>query len=125
MKTSIKVTDARRARVVTVSGPLTYPEGTELLRNTIRSRIAEGDSNFVVDLLAVPFVDSSGIGEIVASYKRARERGGVVRLAMRDQPHLAFTYCHLDRMFDIDDSRRGALKRFDQAQPKDTGPKSP
>lgn len=112
MSVRIEASAGPGVRVLTLRGPLTYPEGTAHLRSTVRARIEAGDRDFVIDLTDVPFIDSAGIGEVVASYKRARERGGVVRLAMQARRRETFTYCHLDRMFDIDDSAEAALARF-------------
>jgi anti-sigma B factor antagonist len=121
----IRTSSAGGVRLVTLSGALTYPDGTALLAQTVRTCLAAGDRDLVIDLTDVPFLDSSGIGEVVASYKRARERGGIVRLAMVARPRDTFVYCGLDRMFDIDDTAERALARFERPRAASHGARLP
>lgn len=50
------------------------------LRDAILGLTEEGESRIVVDLNNVSFMDSSGLGVLVAGLKRARERGGELAL---------------------------------------------
>jgi anti-sigma B factor antagonist len=57
---------------------------------------------FVVDVAAVTFIDSSGLGALVDLATRAREGGGTVVLAHPDQRILRLLeLTALDRVFDI------------------------
>lgn len=51
---------------------------------TLRERLVElsdaGTSNIVVDLTAVEFLDSTGLGVLVGGLKRAKSAGGTLRL---------------------------------------------
>src|SRR5437016_313635 len=53
----------------------TSPEVKELVR-----AIPDGIASLLVDLAAVSFVDSAGLGVLVGIAKRMRERGGAVTL---------------------------------------------
>ncbi len=87
--------------MLSLAGKLCFPDATADLRQQSRELVADGEKQVVLDMLAVPWLDSSGIGEVVACYKRVREQGGTVKLVLREKPFLQFTFCHLEKMFDI------------------------
>lgn len=47
----------------------------------VRQRLEHGDTQFVIDLTAADFMDSTGIGLLVKTAKEVRAQGGEVRLA--------------------------------------------
>jgi anti-sigma B factor antagonist len=49
-------------------------------RAALHEALDRGDGNLVVDLARLDFIDSSGLGVLVGTLKRARERGGSVRI---------------------------------------------
>lgn len=53
---------------------------TPLLRQAIVSVIAEGTNYLAIDATELEFVDSAGIGALIGGLKRARARGGELRL---------------------------------------------
>jgi anti-sigma B factor antagonist len=70
--------------VVTVGGDLdlaTVPETREELNRIID----EGGREIVIDLLAVPFVDSVALGLLVETSKRVKGRGGALRIVCADR----------------------------------------
>lgn len=95
-----------------LSGELKLGEPTRLLRERSKELVASGERFFVLDLLDVPWLDSSGIGEVFACYKRARERDGVVKLVLRDRSYSLFTLTQLDRVFEIFPDAHRALASF-------------
>jgi anti-sigma B factor antagonist len=50
------------------------------MRDRIATLMAEGADRIALDLSAVPFMDSSSLGVIVAALKRLREQGGELAL---------------------------------------------
>jgi len=60
----------------------------------------------------VPWLDSSGIGEVYACYKRARDLDGVVKLVLQGKSLSLFTLTELNRVFEIFDTRKAALDSF-------------
>ncbi|PBC63903.1 hypothetical protein BKI49_12035 [Streptomyces sp. Tue6028] len=51
------------------------------IRQAVVELLGEGHRHFVLDLCFVPFLDSVGLGTVVASTKRIREREGSLRIA--------------------------------------------
>jgi anti-sigma B factor antagonist len=70
------------------------------LREAILRLTEEGENRIVIDLNNVSFIDSSGLGVLVAGLKRARERGGELALVFGEgsvQKVLSIT--GLDKVF--------------------------
>ena len=63
-----------------VSGRLTVTEVHGDLKNAVRGLIERGRKQFVLDLEAVPFVDSGGLGELASSYASVVRLGVSLRL---------------------------------------------
>ena len=66
--------------VVDLSGRITIGEGDVVLREQVHSLLDEGQAKIVLNLNKVNYMDSAGIGELVASYKRSKEHDGIVKL---------------------------------------------
>ena len=50
------------------------------IKDVVDEQIQKGNKKIVVDLTAVSFLDSTGIGDLVAAYTLARKRGGDIKL---------------------------------------------
>ena len=66
--------------VVDLSGKITIGEGDVILREKVQEVLDGGNLNVLLNLEKVSYMDSAGIGELVACFKRAKEKGGVVKL---------------------------------------------
>ncbi len=98
--------------VLEVKGEVRIGQPTQVLRGKSKELIEAGEKLFVLDMLAVPWLDSSGLGEVFACYKRAREREGVVKLVLRGKSYSLFTITHLDKVFEIFDDVDTAVDSF-------------
>ena len=67
---------------------------------------------FVLDMVQVPWLDSASIGEIVACYKRIRERQGQMKVAIVGKAHTVVAISGLDRVFELYDDVEAALASF-------------
>jgi len=66
--------------VVDINGKITIGEGDMVLRDRVVELLDRGHHQIVLNLEKVTYMDSAGIGELVACYKRAKEKGGTVKL---------------------------------------------
>jgi anti-sigma B factor antagonist len=66
--------------VISPSGRLNMVAAPRL-RQVVADHVARGEHRVVVDLGGVDFIDSSGLGALVASLKTARSAGGDLRIA--------------------------------------------
>lgn len=120
--TSIEIRYRGALCIVELRGPLRYPDATALLRRNCRELIARGARFLLLNMLEVPFMDSSGIGEIVACYKRVREQDGQVKLVLQTPSFKLFAYTHLEKMFEIFETEEEAIASFDASVTGREGP---
>ena len=66
--------------VLDLSGKITIGEGDVVLRDRVHEILESGQKNILLNLEKVSYMDSAGIGELVACYKRTKEKGGTVKL---------------------------------------------
>lgn len=69
-----------KVSVVDLSGKITIGEGDVVLREKVTTLLDGGNRNILLNLEKVGYMDSAGIGELVACYKRAKEKTGTVKL---------------------------------------------
>ena len=100
--------------ILDIAGELKLGEATIKLREKSRQLVAAGERSFILNMLDVPWLDSSGIGEVFASYKRARAEGGVVKLVLRGKSLSLFTLTELHRVFEIFPDVDAALGSFEK-----------
>ena len=109
----VTVRQAGEVSVVEVAGPVTIGEGTETLRDTIRELVVRGRKHLLLDLSRVLYLDSSGIGELLASRTAVLNRSGQLKLlkpSRRVQDVLRIT--RIERGFEIFQDEAAALASF-------------
>jgi len=66
--------------IVDLNGQITLGENCTLLRNTVQDLAARGELKILLNLADVPFIDSGGLGELIASHARLARQGGRLKL---------------------------------------------
>jgi len=61
-------------------GKLTLGDDTQVIRSNISGILKAGGKKIVLNLAEVPYIDSSGIGELVSAQTTVANRGGQLRL---------------------------------------------
>lgn len=108
----IQVRPMGKVCVFDLTGRMTLGEGDVTVRNAIRERMGKGDLQFLLNLKNITFLDSAGIGEIVASLKRVREAGGDIKLILSHKAHDVFLVTRLNFVFDIFEDEKSALASY-------------
>jgi len=99
--------------VVDVSGRITLGEGSSIIRDTIRDLVSKGDKKILLNLGDVNYIDSSGIGELVAGYTSVTNAGGdlkLLSLTKRVKDLLQIT--KLYTVFDVHETEAHAIRSF-------------
>lgn len=68
-------------QIITLAGQVSIGEGVADLRKALTSASRQPGRRVVVDMADVPFVDSAGLGELVAGSRRLAESGGSLCVA--------------------------------------------
>jgi anti-sigma B factor antagonist len=104
--------------VLDISGRITLGEGNVALREIVRGLSDKGHKSVVMNLSAVQYVDSSGIGELVKAHTTLRNQGGQLKLtnlSKRVQDLLQVT--HLHSVFEIYSDEQKATASFNGSSP--------
>lgn len=101
---------------IDASTAIIRPEGrltmvsTGGLRSLIAETVAGGHTHVIIDLSECEFIDSSGLGALVAGLKTARQAGGDLRIARpTDQVRTVLELTNLDRVLRPSASIQGAF----------------
>lgn len=106
----IDVTEPRDGvAVLRLDGRLNMVSAAQL-KQAVTDSVDGGCPRVVVDLAAVSFMDSSGLGALIAGLKKARQEGGDLRITgVTQQVATVLALTNLDRVLQSHDSVEGAL----------------
>jgi anti-sigma B factor antagonist len=97
--------------VVDIAGELSRRVSS--LSNRLKELLADGRSNLILNLSALSYVDSSGLGQLITVWTSIGKRGGqliLVRLSPQVRKQLEIT--KLDTVFTIIDDEAEAILRI-------------
>ena len=66
--------------VIDLSGRITLGEGSGMLRDELRNLIGTNRRKILINLADVTYMDTSGIGQLVAGYTTVSNQGGHLKL---------------------------------------------
>lgn len=101
-----------KVAIIDLSGRLALGGGDVELRDVFKRLVEQGETLFVLNLKDVPWMDSAAIGEIVACNKRAREKGGVVKVVLSPKAKELLTVAGIYFIFEVFDDVEAALASF-------------
>jgi anti-sigma B factor antagonist len=99
--------------VIDVSGRIALSEGSSGICDEVRSLTAGGNTKILLNLEEVPYIDSSGIGELVAGFTSAAKAGGKMKLLNptgRVKDLLRMT--NLGTVFEVHEDAAQAVRSF-------------
>jgi anti-sigma B factor antagonist len=102
--------------VLDLSGQVTAAKGDMLLRDKIHSLVHQGHRQLLLNMANVSYVDSSGLGHLVASYTTVANAGGQLKLLnLTSKIQSLLTITKLLTVFETFDSEAAAVKSFGSA----------
>jgi anti-sigma B factor antagonist len=113
MSLVLETRQAGNVTILDVSGRITLGDGASTLRNAILAMVKDGRGKILLNLANVTYIDSSGLGVLVAAFATQTNRGGELKLLnvmSRVKDLLLIT--KLYTVFDVFDDEKTALRSF-------------
>jgi anti-sigma B factor antagonist len=102
--------------ILDLKGKMTLGEGDELLKDKVNSLVHQGQRKLILNLAAVPYVDSAGLGEIVRTYTTVSRLGGALKLlSLTKRIHDLLSITKLLTVFETFESEDDAVRSFSSA----------
>jgi anti-sigma B factor antagonist len=102
--------------VVALDGRIVLGEESNALREKVKSLIADGKKKVVLNMDNITFIDSAGLGTLVAAHHSAKSQGAGLRLChlgSKFQEVLQIT--KLLTVFDVFDTEAAAVASFSKS----------
>ena len=103
--------------VVALNGRIVLGEESSALREKVKSLLGAGKKRIVLDMSNVAYIDSAGLGILVAAHVSAKKQGATLHLSnLGNKFHDVLQLTRLLTVFSVYDSEAEAISSF--------GPKS-
>lgn len=66
--------------IVDLKGKILIGDGIDILREEINNLIEEKEKKILLNFKNVPYLDSTGLGEVVRSYTSVKKSGGSIKI---------------------------------------------
>jgi anti-sigma B factor antagonist len=63
-----------------LKGKILFGDGIDELRKSINASIKENEKQLILNFAEVPYLDSTGLGEVVRSYTTLKKEGGTIKI---------------------------------------------
>jgi anti-sigma B factor antagonist len=106
----LKINEQEDTVIITVEEERMDAHNSGNLKERMLQLFDEGKYQLVIDLTAVRFIDSSGLGALVSGFKNASARDGSLKLCcLQPQVRSMFELTRLHRVFEIFTTLQEAL----------------
>jgi anti-sigma B factor antagonist len=112
LKLSTRIIDG--VTIVDCNGRIVFGEESSLLRDSVKKLLAQ-TQRVVLNLAGISYIDSGGLGTLVALYTTAQNAGGAVKLAnLTQRVGDLLQVTKLVTVFEVYDSEQEAVDSFKQ-----------
>ena len=109
----LKQRTAGSVTILDLNGRLTRDDGYGEIRATLGPLLKQGHTQFLLNLADVPYMDSTGIGELVSVFISVRNHKGTLKLvALTARMRELFEVAKLVQVFDVFDDEADELQSF-------------
>ncbi len=99
--------------VIDLEGRIVLGEESNSFRERVKSLLAAGKKKIVLNLANVSYIDSAGLGTLVATFHSARSQGATLKLANLGQKFKeVLQVTKLMTVFDTYDNEAAAVQSF-------------
>jgi anti-sigma B factor antagonist len=99
--------------VVALDGRIVLGEESNVLRERVKSLIGEGKKKIVLNMANVKYIDSAGLGILVAAHVSAKNHGAAVHLSnLGNKFHDVLQLTRLLTVFSVYDTEAEAVSSF-------------
>ena len=99
--------------ILDLTGEVRLGDSSVALRDSVRKLADVGKKKVLLNLAGVKYIDSSGIGELIANYTTVSRQGGQLKLLnLTDRIQNLLVITKLLTVFDAYDDEAEALKSF-------------
>jgi anti-anti-sigma factor len=99
--------------ILDLKGRLVLEEGDAVLRSRVNALAGEGRHKIVVNMKDVTYVDSCGVGVLIAKYVSLRKKGGDLKLLnLTPRSHRLMEISKLLGVFETFESEDHAVRSF-------------
>ena len=96
-----------------LQGRLVFEDGDSDLRSRVNDLVDEGRLKIILDLKDITYIDSCGVGVLIAKFVSVRRKGGDVRLlTLSPRSHHVMEISGLLRVFETFTSENEAIASF-------------
>jgi anti-sigma B factor antagonist len=116
MQLKLSVRNLDGIAIVDATGRIVFGDESASLRDTVKRVISE-NKRIVLNLGEVTYIDSGGLGTLVALYTTARGAGGTIKLAsLTKRVGDLLQVTKLLTVFDVFDNEKQALDSFSKGE---------
>jgi anti-sigma B factor antagonist len=112
---SLKITNSEvdGVSLVALNGRIVLGEESTALREKLKSLIAGGKQKIVLNMADIDYIDSSGLGALVAAHLSAKNAGASIRLCnLGKKFHEVMQLTKLLTIFDVYETEAAAVASF-------------
>jgi anti-sigma B factor antagonist len=110
---NIKQRQAGDVSILDLDGQVRMGDSATALRGAIRGLVAGGNKKILLNLAGVKYIDSGGIGELIANYTTVGRGGGQMKLLnLTDKVQDLLVITKLLTVFDVYENEAEALSSF-------------
>jgi anti-sigma B factor antagonist len=112
---ALRMTDreVNGVNVIDLEGRIVLGEESNSFRERVKSLLAAGKKNIVLNLANVSYIDSAGLGTLVATFHSARSQGATLKLANLGQKFKeVLQVTKLMTVFDTYENEAAAVQSF-------------
>jgi anti-sigma B factor antagonist len=109
----IRQRDREGVIVLDLAGRITAGEGAAALRDRLRQSAAAGAKDFILNLLDVDYIDSTGLGALVICYTLLQKQAGRLKLLNLNRRNIELlVLTKLTTVFEVFNDEQDAVNSF-------------